>query len=209
MAKKRKKSAAPSKKKRKRNSPLVLSPAEWAPLLEDAYMRIEAAVGSRELAERDLLGLLCDAGKTLPRAIGYDDVEICELLEPSFWPEHTIDWLCSFRDFRGWYREADHLTRDLTSFKAVYFFVRRKELDKLYPISGSDILPPLVGRRGPQPAHDWKKLAGRELARRASAGESVPTASTMCQWCVDQLDHHPDIGDMSDLIRSLLYMFDA
>jgi hypothetical protein len=199
-------------RKTEQPEPLVLSPREWAPL-QEAYTRAKAATGSRDLAERDLHVHMCS--ERLPSATRYLD-GTAKRLNKEYWDAHSLvgEWT-PLSDIQARENPVD-ASDAAPRFVSGYFFVRRKELDNLYPVSGSDIstsgdepLPPIGGQRGPKSEQDWKKHAGRELARRASAGESVPTASAMCQWCVDQLDHHPDIGDMSDLIRVLRVLFDG
>jgi hypothetical protein len=108
-------------KKPKPAATLVLPHADWPPL-QEAYDRAKAATGSRAFAVRDLERLLSDARKTLPsamRAIGHDGVEICKLLDPSFWPEYKIT--CDFATIRVWCRDAINLAPDSTRFEEACF----------------------------------------------------------------------------------------
>ena len=74
--------------------PLFLSPTEWV-VLNRAFARIKAAIGSRDLAERDLARHLLgthDAGALVSaqRHIARDNTETGEILDPSFWSGLTV-----------------------------------------------------------------------------------------------------------------------
>jgi hypothetical protein len=62
------------------------------------------------------------------------------------------------------------------------------------------------GRRAPgkPPAHNWPMVMARELIRRAQAGETMPKAPELLQWCQDQWNWEPDIRQMQRLLRDLL-----
>jgi hypothetical protein len=171
--------------------------------------------GPPDLAERRLHGLLREAGLPSARlAIVRDDVEICELLEPSFWSKHTISQ-CSIATIRVSCRDAND--PDCTRFEAMYFFVRRKELDQLYPTpvldspqaaSDSSSDEPLPRTRKPKSTkHDWKRECGREIARKALAGEAEPPAKVMREWVNEKLDYWPDLSDMYKLLEILRFLF--
>jgi hypothetical protein len=113
------------------------------------------------------------------RAIGRDGAETCEPLDPSFWPGRTLTWLNNFENIRVEYRDADDL---LMRFGAVCFFVRHKELDKLYPTVPPSFEPtpdeplPRAGGRGKRTEHGWKRAVSIEVAQRIIAGGWVPNA---------------------------------
>jgi hypothetical protein len=202
------------KKPKKSPAPLVLSPAEWMPL-QEAYTRAKAT-SSRELAELDLREHMRSG--ELPSAMrGQDGTAV--RLNKKYWDAHILigEFIVGLSNVMVAENPVDALGRAAPRWVAGWFFVRRKELDKLYPPAlrsdpstrSDEPLLPIGGRRGPKPAHDWKKLAGRELARKASAGESVPTATEMCQWCIEQWGDEPEITHMSALIRAMRFLFDV
>ena len=57
---------------------------------------------------------------------------------------------------------------------------------------------------GPPPKKDWPTHVARELIRRAGAGEKMPTAPQMLQYCQNTLHFEPDIRGMQRLLRDLL-----
>jgi hypothetical protein len=59
-------------------------------------------------------------------------------------------------------------------------------------------------RPGKRPTKDWPTHVARELIRRARAGEEMPTAAQMCQFCQNTLCWQPDIRQMQRLLRDLL-----
>jgi hypothetical protein len=207
--------------------PRVLSPAEWAPL-NKAFACIKAAFGSRDLAERDLLRHLQhihDGGalSSARRHIARDGTETIEVLEPSFWSGLTIMESSS--------KPGTVIVYGGPMEGFTWFFVRCAELDTLYPprpssppsVAASDplspstselrakaraeaeALPPVDTPPGPKPL--WKRLAGREITRRAIQGASPPTTTAMVEWLADQ-DCYPEPRQVRDLIRELFYMFD-
>jgi hypothetical protein len=73
----------------------------------------------------------------------------------------------------------------------------------------SPVTPPAEdakGRRPPgkPPKHNWPMVIARELIRRAQAGEMMPTAPQMLQWCHDEWNWEPDIRQMQRVLRELL-----
>lgn len=69
-----------------------------------------------------------------------------------------------------------------------------------------DLAPDVSPRRKPgkRPTKDWPTHVARELIRRARAGDKMPTAAQMCQFCQNILCWQPDIRQMQRLLRDLL-----
>jgi hypothetical protein len=57
---------------------------------------------------------------------------------------------------------------------------------------------------GPPPKKDWPMHVARELIRRARAGQKMPTAPQMLQYCQNTLRWEHDIRAMQRLLRDLL-----
>ena len=74
------------------------------------------------------------------------------------------------------------------------------------PSEPLDLAPDVSPRRKPgkRPTKDWPTHVARELIRRARAGEEMPTAAQMCQFCQNTLGWQPDIRQMQRLLRDLL-----
>jgi hypothetical protein len=206
MAKKLKQPAAPAP------APFVFSPAEWVPLRE-AYDRVRVAVGGQGIAERDLREHLRTPG-TLPsivRRFAPDGTETCELLDPEYWNDRTPE---GGGNSAFQVRMIRPVSNVVVSVRG-YFFVRRQELDKLYPVPGSSMSSrdddePLPSRapRGPKPEHDWRREVGREIARIALAGEREPSAPEMLEWCIERWDGwEPDESHMRKLLKQFRVLF--
>jgi hypothetical protein len=123
-------------------SALVFSAAEWAPLME-TFERVAGALGSWDLAERDLPEDL-QSGRlsSAMRRISPDGVvDTFERLDPSFWKDVGL-----YQPFEG---DPDvtvsGLDATLTTSFYLYFFVARNDLDKLYPVDPA--LEPASPRR--------------------------------------------------------------
>jgi hypothetical protein len=99
--------------------------------------------------------------------------------------------------------------------------VRRRELDRFYPIAtlgrpAADAKPsaaldmpsepeearPTGQRRKPgrPPTKDWDEAVVRELLKRADAGEKLPSAPEMCRFCGENLELEPDLREMQRLL---------
>jgi hypothetical protein len=131
---------------------LALSPREWAPL-EEAFNRIKAWIGSTELTERDLhQDLLTGRLKSAVRCIEPDGTETRIILEPAFWrwPPANAGVSSLWTDWWKGRFEVGHLVEGRIETKTRYFFVRRCDVDKFYPIATSS---------GPQPS---PRLAAKE-----------------------------------------------
>jgi hypothetical protein len=61
---------------------------------------------------------------------------------------------------------------------------------------------------GAKPEHHWPKHVAREVARRALAGERMPTAPEMLEFCRLKWDWQPDERQMQRVLRELLVYFD-
>jgi hypothetical protein len=188
---------------------------EWASL-DDAFERVKLC-GSAELAGHDLKqDFLTEQLQAAARWIAPDGTETCFIFEPAWWRPLKISCppisiigstgrSCVDGVAEGW---------DLKQGKW-YWLVRRVELDtrypgdlgKLYPVAApSEQVDNTTSRRkpGPPPKHNWPLLVARELIRMALAGEKMPTAPKMLQFCEDKLCWQPDIRQMQNLLRLLL-----
>jgi hypothetical protein len=65
-----------------------------------------------------------------------------------------------------------------------------------------------TARPGPKPEHHWPKHVAREVARRVLAGERMPTAPEMLDFCSLKWNWRPDERQMQRVLRDLLVYFD-
>jgi hypothetical protein len=198
--------------------PVAPLPArEWAPL-DEVFDRVKFWVGSVELTGRELQqDLLTGRLQAAAWIIALDGTETWVILERAFWQRLKISCppisiigstgRCLVEgEAEGWDRKQERRRS---------FLVRRGELDKLYP--RADDKPYLVAapneqadnttsRRKPghPPKHEWPLVVARELIRMAAAGEKMPTAPKMLQFCENKLRWQPDIRQMQKLLRFLL-----
>ena len=176
--------------------------------MKEAWLRVHAALSENmKLTRRDLKAhLLAKRLVGAARIIAPDGSERCIIFEPAFWEpvELTFAWLVS-----GYEKQKG---------ERWYFFVRRRELDRLYAVTAAseqatapaaqpahDDAQPTPQRRkpGPPPNYDWQTHVMREVIKRLRAGEKFPTAPAMLQWCEDEWDWQPDIRQMQRLLRDL------
>ena len=176
--------------------------------MNEAWLRVHAALSKKmRLTRRDVKAhLLAKRFVGAARVIAPDGSERCMIFEPAFWEpvELTFAWLVS-----GYEKQKG---------ERWYFFVRRRELDRLYAVTAAseqatapaaqpahDDAQPTPQRRkpGPPPNYDWQTHVMREVIKRLRAGEKFPTAPAMLQWCEDEWDWQPDIRQMQRLLRDL------
>jgi hypothetical protein len=196
----------------------AFSVAEWMPL-DETFVRAKAALGSSAL--RDLHGRLISG--RLPSALRWfenDGTERFEKLKPSFWTVPTMQEGYkiapdgSFLGFSGevWVRglaAALAAARVTAPDNAIlYFFVSRRESDKLYTVAAPHAGPePESERRkpGPKSTKDWPLHVAGELTRIVVVEQKpVPPASYFAQFCENKLGYQPDLSAVQKLIKRLL-----
>ena len=192
----------------------ILSLAQWAPL-DEAFTRIKTALHSDALAQHDIQkdlsgGRLASAVRRLSR----DGADVFERLPADFWQGHRIEEQAAI-DRTGapsgrWVARVPTAPLQF-GWQRVWFFVFRRDLDRLYPIGGREEqaaeAPQIGRRRGRRATHNWPETVAAELIRRTKAGESEPTAAEMIEHCEKVLPgaYSPDLKRMQKLLRRLLF----
>jgi hypothetical protein len=189
-------------------------PADWAPFKE-AWQRVEAVIGSSLwLIQRDLRQDFLD-GRLIAavRRISPDGTETRVILNPTFWQRLKVNYAWSIT---GWQAEA-------RKGEIWVFVVRRRELDRLYPIAtlgrpGTDGLP-LVDlsdaprqKPGPKYKDDWPVVTASEIIRLALSArdrEMLKNVSAlgryMKKFLEEQIGSAPkDPGAIEEMLRVLL-----
>jgi hypothetical protein len=140
-----------------------LLPAHWVPLGE-VFARSKAALGSDGLTE---LGLRQHAlaGRLIfgARRILRNSAEACFVIKPEYWEQSGID-----RPIPDIGR-TQPVVRSVFAFLRLgqwYFFVRRRVLDKLYPVAGA--APPSPPK---PPTRLRRRSSEQELIRQLAAKE--------------------------------------
>jgi hypothetical protein len=97
-----------------------------------------------------------------------------------------------------------------------HVYVRRADLDKLYPRAGTpaptpapqadDAQPPKKGGRkpGPKITKDWRRHVAAEMNRIIENEQRIPRAAELAQFCENKLRHQPDERLIRELLRYLL-----
>jgi hypothetical protein len=187
---------------------------EWASL-DDAFERVKLC-GSAELVGHDLKqDFLTGRLQAAARCIAPDGTETCFIFEPAWWRPFKISCppILLLRATGRSRVEGVAEGWDLKQGKW-YWLVRRVELDtrypcalgKLYPVAApSEQADNSTSRRkpGPPPKHEWPLVVARELIRMALAGEKMPTAPKMLQFCENKWRWQPDIRQMQRLLSTL------
>ena len=194
----------------------ALSLAQWAPL-DEAFTRIKTALHSNALAEHDIVkdmlgGRLASAMRRLSR----DGADVFERLPADFWRGHTVEEQAEIdrtgAPTGGWVARVPTAPLRFGGSR-VWFFVLRRDLDRLYPVSGREEpaadtrrQAPLTGHKpGPPPAHDWPTVVAGEAIRRAAAGEKFPSIASMIKHCEKVLPggYSPGRKEMQILLQKL------
>jgi hypothetical protein len=156
-----------------------LSPRVWA-TWEEAYLRIKSQVGVHDLVLHDLCGHLLEGRNgwldSAVRLLPFHDANdprlsestaryriktpVCGVLKPSFWSRCRLSAT-----------GVAAVPKEMALAGRRYFFVRRKQLDKLYPltsrtehVSGSSPSPSSPPRGRPV-QYDWLSIDA-EIVRR-------------------------------------------
>ena len=177
-------------------------PHEWA-TKKEAWLRVHAALSKNiELTRRDLKAhLLAKRLVGAARVIAPDGSERCIIFEPAFWGpvEFTFAWLMTGCD------------KYVSEGEAWHFFVRRRELDRLYPVTAASEQPtpaahgrPAPQRRKPGRKPDWRlTYAGEAYLFKQRTGR-LPSATELAKICADKLEHQPEPRPIQVLLNFLV-----
>src|SRR5262249_13023767 len=122
-------------------------PHDWA-TMKAVWLRVYAALSENmRLTRRDLKAhLLAKRLVGAARVIAPGGSERCLIFEPAFWEPVELPYAWSVSGYEKHAREGE----------AWYFFVRRRELDRLYPVTAASEQPTTPPA---QPAHDDEQPA--------------------------------------------------
>jgi hypothetical protein len=184
----------------------------WLPhertTMKEAWLRVYAALSEDiELTRRDLKAhLLAKQLVGAARVIAPDGSERWIIFERAFWEpvELPTAWLMT-----GWEKHA----REGEKWR---FFVRRRELDRLYPVTAAseqpttpaahDDVQPTPQRRkpGPKITKGWRLTAAVELDGFIKEKERRPSGPELSERVDKKLKYYPDESDVRELMRFLL-----
>jgi len=181
--------------------------------MKGAWLRVYAALSENtRLTQRDLKAHLFAKRKRLvgaARIIAPDGSERWIIFKPAFWGpvELPYAWLVSGCEKHA--REGE----------TWYFFVRRRELDRLYPVTAASEQPTTPAA---QPAHEdaqptpqrrkpgqkikkgWKLTAAVELDGFIKEKGRRPSGPELSERVDKKLEYYPDESDVRELMRFLL-----
>jgi hypothetical protein len=150
--------------------PVTFGPPDWIPL-EAAFFRMRDCLGSRALAARDLHQRLLNSHlKGARRGFDSNDAEI-EAVEcdPDFWQGIVFKarrWPLNHDGSDPgleWWLPAEKYAVTTPNLDEMHVFVRRAELDQLYPEAKSEQAPVATGfprkdSRGTRSEIDWEPV---------------------------------------------------
>jgi hypothetical protein len=179
--------------------------------MHEAWLRVHAALSKNvRLTQRDLKAhLLAKRLIGAARVIAPDESERCIIFEPAFWEpvELTLAWLTTGYE------------KHVSEGESWYFFVRRRELDRLYPVTAASEQPTTPAA---QPAHEdaqptpqrrkpgqkikkgWRLTAAVELDGFIKEKGRRPSGPELSERVDKKLKYYPDESDVRKLMRFLL-----
>jgi hypothetical protein len=179
--------------------------------MKEAWLRVHAALSENmRLTRLDLKAhLLAKRLVGAARVIAPDGSERCIIFEPAFWEpvELPYAWL------------VNGYEKHVSEGGTWYFFVRRRELDRLYPVTAASEQPT---KPAAQPAHDdvqptpqrrkpgrkitegWRLFAAHAAYEFKKEHGRLPSGPELAQICEDELGYQPDTSDIAKLLRYLL-----
>jgi len=171
---------------RKRSRVVPNLPArEWAPL-DEAFARIKNHVGSGDLVLRDLYRDLVreeDGLGSAERIVPFRGAfapyhireEVCRTLEPSYWLSRELrDNPANRENVVVWPRPREGRPIDGVH----YYFVRRRDLDRLYPAGATSSDRPIE----PQPPRRARRKDKRPTQRKGSRIQDAIKQGTAEEW---------------------------
>jgi hypothetical protein len=186
-----------------------LSSPDWVPL-NTALQRIKDSTGSVRLAGIDLQqALLGGRLKAAARLLNHQGIEERAALSPSYWEQVALH-VCEKGDVQLLPLEADRVAPG-----ELHVFVRRSDLDRLYPSAGSeddgkvDRAEQPARRRGPFPKYKWHEIDG-EIARRCFDSKTGRVrvhnnerrlAAAMLEWCQYKYGREPVESEMREAVK--------
>jgi hypothetical protein len=179
--------------------------------MKEAWLRVYAALSENmRLTRRDLKAdLLAKRLVGAARVIAPDGNERCIIFEPAFWEPVELPYAYLVSGHEKHAREGE----------AWHFFVRRRELDRRYPVTAASEQPTTPAG---QPAHDdeqptprrrkpgrkitkgWRLFAAHAAYEFKEKHGRLPSGPELAQICEDELGYQPDTSDIAKLFRYLL-----
>jgi hypothetical protein len=179
--------------------------------MKEAWLRVHAGLSENmRLTRRDLKAhLLAKRLVGAARIIAPDGSERCIIFEPAFWEPVELPYAWS----------VSGCEKHASEGEAWYFFVRRRELDRLYPVTAANEQPTTPAT---QPAHDdvqptpqrrkpgrkitegWRLFAAHAAYEFKEKHGRLPSGPELAQICEDKLGYQPDTSDVAKLFRYLL-----
>jgi hypothetical protein len=176
----------------------------------EAWLRVHATLSEiTRLTQRDVKAHLLAKRKRLigaARVIAPDESERCIIFEPAFWGPVELPLAYWVRGYEKHVSEGEEW----------YFFVRRRELDRLYPVRAASDQPTIPAA---QPAQDdapprpkpgqkitkgWRLTAAVELDGFIREKRRRPSGPELSERVDKKLKYYPDESDVRKLMRFLL-----
>jgi hypothetical protein len=184
-------------------------PSEWVPL-DAAAMRIEEYMGSWTLAGSELHRHILAGDLRSAAILRHLPDQPRVVLAPAAWQELHVT---CFETGPSKFVDVDG-TLDGAKIRlgAWHFFIRRANLDKLYPPHvpapvAQEGAAPTPSRLAPgrKPTHDWKKAVKKYFVARVRRGKTMPTTNDLLDFCAQKWGWAPDPSDMRKLRKSFIF----
>ena len=170
--------------------------------MKEAWLRVYAALSENpKLTQRDLKGhLLAKRLIGAARVSAPDESERYIIFEPAFWGPVELPLAYWVRGYEKHVSEGEEWI----------FFVRRRELDRRYPVTAASEQQtpaahgePTPQRRKPGPKAGWRlTYAGQAYLFKQRMGR-LPSATELAKICADKSKHEPQPRAIQRLLSYL------
>jgi hypothetical protein len=178
--------------------------------MKEAWLRVHAALSENmRLTRRDLKADLLAKGLVgAARVIAPDGSERCIIFAPGFWEPVELPYAYLVSGHEKHAREGE----------AWHFFVRRRELDRRYPVTAAseqpttsaaqpahDDVQPTPQRRkpGPKDKTGWRLTYAGEAYLFNQRKGRLPSATELAKICADKSKYQPEPRTIQRLLSYL------